>query len=330
MSKTDVNTLLIFLIFLVACKENANEASKEMSADENKELIDNDQSVETANIEVYVWVDNLRLRSAATTDSEIVATLKEGEPLNFLHERSDFTEKINLRGTLFDEPWLKVITRGGVEGWVYGGGVKFYKIGVDLTPTVYDDCFLLQKNRKFTQARKCFDRTRFKELKKESSLVRENHKGIDFTLLGGDHFFIKNQTDTIYKFQYYLKEIAVFVVHVQYKQGEAYLLVNDKTGEMIRVKGFPRVSPDKMHIACLNTDWSDQGRFNGIQILGFKNRQLAILFEEVFTDYHPMLPKWIDEATLQFTLTDWGDQHSRRSRYGQLTRNDKGKWNLDL
>lgn len=331
MFKLGVNALLILLILLIACKDST-EFSKE--GEEEKTETAAPEMVEEkthATIEIYVWVDKLRLRSEPTTKSEMVTSLKEGQALTFLNERSDFTEKINLRGTLFDEPWLKIATKEGQEGWVYGGGVKFYKIGVDEAPTPYDDCFTLQKNRKMTQANKCIDRTHFRELKKENSLVSESVNGITFQLLSGDKFTLNNVgRDSIYQFRYYLKEMAAFVVHADYSTKEGYLLVDDKTGEITYTKGFPKASIDHEFIACLNPDWGDKGNFRGIQLFGYVNNQLTVIFEEALEEFRPVIPKWVDEKTLQFTLLEKGDKRNRKSRYGQLVQNEKGEWVLEL
>lgn len=331
MSKLSVNTLLIFLILFFACKN----PFKETTTDTPKETIETAEEIieETTPsvIEIYVWVDKLRLRSESTTSSETVATLKEGQALTFLNERSDFTEKINLRGTLFDEPWLKVSTADGKEGWVYGGGVKFYKIGVDQSPTPYDDCFKLKKNRKMTQAAKCINRTHFRELKKESSLVHESSTSITFRLLSGGQFILNNVgRDSVYQFRYYLREAAVFVAHAAYGTQEGYVLVDDKTGKITRTKGYPKVSKDHEHIACLNPDWGDKGNFKGIQLFGFVNNELTVVFEEALDEFRPVTPKWVDENTLQFTLLEVADKRNKKSRYGQLTKQENGEWVLEL
>ncbi|MEM6317650.1 MAG: SH3 domain-containing protein [Bacteroidota bacterium] len=325
-----VNTLLMFLLLFFACQnateENTEGLTDSPSAVEEKVV----EEKAPAKIEIYVWVDKLRLRSEPTTKSETVATLREGDALTFLNERSDFTEKINLRGTLFDEPWLKVTTKNEATGWVYGGGVKFYKIGVDEAPTPYDDCFKLQKDRKMTQAKKCIDRTRFRELKKET-LVQESSTGITFQLLGGDKFTLNNVgRDSLYEFRYYLKKMSFFVVHGQLQGQDRYLLIDDKTGKITYTKGFPKAATDQEHLACLNPDWGDKGDFCGVQLWGYVDNRLTVLFEEEMDDLRPVLPKWVDENTLQFTLLEKADKRNRKSRYGQLVKNKVGDWELEL
>ncbi len=327
MSKIDVNTLLIFLILFLSCKN----VSKEAVADLETEKAIVEEAKAPPLVEIYVWVDKLRLRTVADTKSDIITELREGEALVYLEERSDFTEKISLRGTLFDEPWLKVKTKDDKEGWVYGGGVKFYKIGVDEAPTPYDDCFKLQKDRKRQQAKKCFERVQFRQLKAEGSLVKADPNAIHFRLLSGDQFSLTNvRSDTIYNYRYYMKSMGFFVVFADYQQSEGYVFVNDKTGKMIYAKGFPKASTDGNYIACLNADSSNKNGFNGIQLWGYMGNQLNLIYEKELETFSPVMPKWIDDKTLQFTLIEKGNSGNRKSKYGQLVLNEEGAWELEI
>ena len=53
-----------------------------------------------------------------------MTNVTEQEALEFTGEKSNGTEEIVLRGVAYDEPWLKVKTKDGTEGWVFGGAVK--------------------------------------------------------------------------------------------------------------------------------------------------------------------------------------------------------------
>lgn len=70
-------------------------------------------------------LDEVRLREAPGEDGKVLRSLPKGAVLYDLGEVSDFTTKVQLRGIQFDEPWLKVRTEDGTEGWVYGGALNF-------------------------------------------------------------------------------------------------------------------------------------------------------------------------------------------------------------
>ncbi len=332
MSKLLVNTLLIFIILFFACKDSpfSNSSTTNTTAESVAATDTIVEASPTPTItEIYTWVNELRMREEPSTNSPIVFTLKEGEPLEYAGEKSDFTEKISLRGTRFDEPWLKVTTKSGKEGWVYGGGVKFYKVGADKSSTPYDDCFKLVKDRKIAQSQKCFDRVQFRQLKDNASLVTASASGIDFRLLNEEQFSLQNAgRDTVYDFRYYLKNMGFFAILATYRDSSEYVLVNDKSGEILTLKGYPKASPDGNHIAGVGSDWKGTGEaFNGVQILSYGEEGFTIVFEEEVLGYNPVTPKWVDDNTLQINLLDINNR--RKSKLAQLTKEESGEWSLE-
>ena len=75
---------------------------------------------------LYVVLNGLKLRKGPTRDSMIVRQLKINEPVDFLGDVTPFKEKINMGDYIAEEPWVKVRSSTGVEGWVYGAGVSYY------------------------------------------------------------------------------------------------------------------------------------------------------------------------------------------------------------
>ena len=220
-------------------------------------------------------------------------------------------------------------TKSGKEGWVFGGGVKFYKVGADKSGTPYDDCFKLVKDRKITQSQKCFDRVQFRQLKDNASLVTASASGIDFQLLNEEQFSLNNVgRDTVYDFRYYLKNMGFFAVLATYRDSSEYVLVNDKSGEILTLKGYPKASPDGNHIAGVGSDWKGTGgAFNGVQILSYVEEGFKIVFEEDVLGYNPVTPKWVDDNTLQINLLDINNR--RKSKLAQLTKEASGEWSLE-
>ena len=104
-------------LFLFSCK---NEPSTSSSPTENSKSI----TTTLQPIEMLVYLDNLRLRDAAGEKANEIARLPENTKVFYSGELSNFTTKIKLRGMPYDEPWLKIKTEQGMEGWIYAGGVK--------------------------------------------------------------------------------------------------------------------------------------------------------------------------------------------------------------
>ncbi len=112
--------LMLFLFLLLTCK---NENSTDN--DNMKEVIVEEPSLNDGPTELTVNLDQLRLRDQPGEKGLEVAKLLNGTKLIDLGEVSDFSTKVKLRGVQYNEPWIKVKTVEGQEGWVYAGGVSF-------------------------------------------------------------------------------------------------------------------------------------------------------------------------------------------------------------
>ncbi|MBC6996121.1 SH3 domain-containing protein [Neolewinella lacunae] len=113
--------LFFTLLFCLACGSQPDPAAASQPA--LPEPPRNQPSAPEPEI-LFAWVDDLNLREAPKTSSPVVATLQVNDALIFHGEKTDFTEKIALRGQTYDEPWLKVTTKKDQTGWVFGGAVR--------------------------------------------------------------------------------------------------------------------------------------------------------------------------------------------------------------
>ena len=115
--------ILSLLCTFTACHNESN-SSQEETETTNTETSDQDPALSQTKDFLYAWVDQLNIRSNPNTSAEKVASVQSDEALEFTGDRSDNSETIVLRGVAYNEPWLKVITKDGQEGWVFGGAVK--------------------------------------------------------------------------------------------------------------------------------------------------------------------------------------------------------------
>ena len=81
-----------------------------------------------ADTKLYITIDKLKLRTGPSLDSAIIITLPLFEQVFFTGEVTEFTQKISLGYEIADEPWVKIRTLKGRDGWVYGAGVHYYKM----------------------------------------------------------------------------------------------------------------------------------------------------------------------------------------------------------
>ena len=87
-------------------------------------------------LKLYVWVDFLRVRKEPNQNSQVIAELGQGSEVEFLNEKTNFSEEIRLHGKRFSEPWLRVKTYQHT-GWVYGGALRPLEEVVKLCATAF-------------------------------------------------------------------------------------------------------------------------------------------------------------------------------------------------
>lgn len=76
---------------------------------------------------LYIIIDNLALRQGPGLNYEIIDRFELFEEVNFLNEVTDSAYTLKLGQITTTEPWVKVRSRKGRDGWVYGAGVDYYK-----------------------------------------------------------------------------------------------------------------------------------------------------------------------------------------------------------
>lgn len=76
---------------------------------------------------LFVTIDGLNMRKEPNKKSALVTRLDLYEQVYFLNKKSDKPEEINLGLEKVTEYWVKVRTKSGKEGWVFGAGLHYYK-----------------------------------------------------------------------------------------------------------------------------------------------------------------------------------------------------------
>lgn len=76
---------------------------------------------------LYITINNLKIRKEPGLKSDVLGQLPLFAEVTFLDEVTDSTFQINLGYETADEPYVKIRTPKGTEGWVYGAGVNYYK-----------------------------------------------------------------------------------------------------------------------------------------------------------------------------------------------------------
>ncbi|MCC6461250.1 MAG: SH3 domain-containing protein [Saprospiraceae bacterium] len=77
---------------------------------------------------LFVTIDGLKMRKEPSLKGSLVAKLDLYEQVYFLNKKSEKQEEISLGYEKVTDYWVKVRTKEGKEGWVFGAGVHYYKM----------------------------------------------------------------------------------------------------------------------------------------------------------------------------------------------------------
>lgn len=77
---------------------------------------------------LFVVIDGLNMRTEPNLNGEVIDQLDLFDEVQFLHEVTDSTTQLKLSEDISaDEPWVKIRSPKGREGWVYGAGVHYHR-----------------------------------------------------------------------------------------------------------------------------------------------------------------------------------------------------------
>jgi hypothetical protein len=76
---------------------------------------------------LFVSIDGLKVRKEPGLKGETLETLKLHDQVTFLNKKTEWTQEISLGYEKVTDHWVKVRTKSGKEGWVFGAGVHYYK-----------------------------------------------------------------------------------------------------------------------------------------------------------------------------------------------------------
>jgi hypothetical protein len=76
---------------------------------------------------LFVTIDKLKIRTEPGLKSKVLGELPLFSEVYFMEEVTDSIYTLSLGKEIAHEPYIKVKTKRGTIGWVYGAGVNYYK-----------------------------------------------------------------------------------------------------------------------------------------------------------------------------------------------------------
>lgn len=107
-----------------AVSDTTSFDTTDLELSENR--VDTVQIVQEQTI-LYVNINNLKLRAEPNLNSEVLEELSLGSKVIYDGAVTDSIYTLNLGTREASEPYIKIRTRKGKTGWVYGAGVDYYQ-----------------------------------------------------------------------------------------------------------------------------------------------------------------------------------------------------------
>jgi hypothetical protein len=136
-----------------------------------------------------------------------------------------------------------------------------------------------------------------------SKLILNGLNNIKFLLEDDDEI----PTSVNYSYRQYLKTLSLFIVHVQYYEGENYLLINSYNGESLQIPNLPIFSKDSSCFITFNNGTYSIMKENTFGIWKINNNK----FENEFkTDTLSQIysAKWINNNKILIENADFDIQ----------------------
>ena len=179
----------------------------------------------------------------------------------------------------------------------------------------------------------CAQAVEKKQLPRYPQLVSRQGGTLRLALKSGGGVELKDvaandEKDTYYSFREFFPDLGYYLVHVQYFEGDAYLMVNHQTGERFTLHDLFLLSPDRKRLATLSLDLEAGYNPNGVQIWGITPEKMTLEWNYESKEWGPSHGAWKDNDTLIFSKTALDKQYNLVRRGALMVRKDPTGWRL--
>lgn len=149
-----------------------------------------------------------------------------------------------------------------------------------------------------------FDTSEVRNLLKDSALVKRSGDTLTFKIANGKKVTLADNKNTDgdeyadYDYMGYLTDIKHFVVFGAFYEWYNYLLISEKTGDTILLRGEPVLSPDKKLLVSGNLDLVAGFTENGFELYSVENATLKLIGKKELSSWGPQELKWKNNTEL--------------------------------
>lgn len=107
--------------------KNDTSKIKPSIAEKDSNTINKPKIIEKKVTKLFVTIDGLNVRNEPNVKAKSFGKLKLYDEVEFMNDVTKESTKLSLGAVDANEPWVKIRTKKGTVGWVYGAGVSYYK-----------------------------------------------------------------------------------------------------------------------------------------------------------------------------------------------------------
>jgi len=284
-------------------------------------------AVDGGAVKYSVAASALHLRSGPNAKSESLDLLRRGTKVSFIRDmkRTDYIDEISAS-------WVKVRTDAAKTGYVFGGYLA-PAVTSNIGAVLDKNCDFIHNSFNCARAIERFQ-SRF-----DSKYFKRKNNVLEIYLLNGGRVVLKDpprlpdgdapEGGSSYSYREYLRPVKHFVVHVQFYEGDAHMLIHAKTGESTDIWDVPLVSPGGRRILTASLDLEAEYNPNGIQVFRLRGEKLVQEWEKRFKGWGPMNAKWLDDRTIRMTkvVLDDGPEYLKKAGKVHIVHGKRG-WRI--
>lgn len=280
--------------------------------------------VEMAEEQILVTsVDHLRLRHGPDTESEVVASLREGTPVRWSGEQSEHNVTVTLRGREATGPWYAVTTSSGINGWAFSGGLQPWQPSAG---TPYGECLTLFNRAEFSGFYPCLEKISQQHSGPEQAQATSTY--LRLRLSNGqtrqwNHILKPGPNYRLYQYLGKLTKPEVHVVKINQQGGSHFLVVHPHSGQAVEVAGIPQPLGMSQSLICLGPKPDEPGS-SRLEIIQVDDQQIRSTLQESLHGMALTALTWKKDGAPRIQFRDFeGRPHSF-----EVVRKGPDQWTL--
>jgi hypothetical protein len=161
-----------------------------------------------------------------------------------------------------------------------------------------------------TNSYECAQKIEKYQLRHYGDLVKRDNNKLILKIDNGNDIVLENITgefdgDMLYSFQEFFENINTYLIHIQYYEGIEFYIINKSSGEMTKVPGLIKISPDNTRLISFSIDLEAGYSPNGFVIYLIDNNSYLKDFEYYTNDWGPSNVEWITDKKIDIEKTEW-------------------------